>query len=65
MTSRGSLTASPRLECCSVTYDVLVNVVTKEDPDRKVPFSSLSKSGGIVNAYNALLMAEKVVKEKE
>ncbi|WP_298427954.1 S8 family serine peptidase [uncultured Kordia sp.] len=29
-----------------------------------VPFSSLSKSGKIVNAYNALLMAEEVSKKK-
>jgi hypothetical protein len=36
--------------------------------DRKkkklVPFSTLSKSGKIVNAYNALLMAEKISKTK-
>ena len=49
----------------AVRYDTLVDLPTKEDPDRKVPFSSLSKSGGIVNAYNALLMAEKVVKDKK
>ncbi len=36
----------------------------KRDPN-KVPFSSLSKSGKIVNAYNALLMAEKVSKKKK
>jgi subtilisin family serine protease len=35
----------------------------KRDPN-KVPFSSLSKSGKIVNAYNALLMAEEVSKKK-
>ncbi|MBC8753557.1 S8 family serine peptidase [Kordia sp. YSTF-M3] len=36
----------------------------KKDP-KKVPFSSLSKSGKIVNAYNALLMAEEVSKKKK
>ncbi|WP_205318037.1 S8 family serine peptidase [Kordia sp. SMS9] len=36
----------------------------KRDP-KKVPFSSLSKSGKIVNAYNALLMAEEVSKKKK
>ena len=65
MTSRRSLTASPRLECCSVKYDVLVNVPTKENPKQQLPFSELSKSGDIVNAYNGLLMAEKVVKEEK
>ncbi|WP_430409320.1 S8 family serine peptidase [Kordia sp.] len=35
----------------------------KRDPN-KVPFSSLSKSGKIVNAYNALLLAEQVSKNK-
>ena len=29
------------------------------DEDSKVPFKSLSKSGKIVNAYNALIMASK------
>jgi subtilisin family serine protease len=31
----------------------------------KVPFSNLSSTGGIVNAYQALLMAEKIVSEKK
>ena len=49
----------------AVRYDILANLPTKENPEQKVPFSSLSKSGSIVNAYNALLMAEKVVKGKK
>jgi len=49
----------------SVKYDILVDVPTKENPEQQLPFSELSKSGGIVNAYNALLMAEQVVKGKE
>ncbi len=36
----------------------------KRNPN-KVPFSSLSKSGKIVNAYNALLMAEEVSMKKK
>jgi len=30
----------------------------------KVKFSTISKTGGIVNAYNSLILAEKVVNEK-
>ncbi|WP_430410615.1 S8 family serine peptidase [Kordia sp.] len=37
----------------------------EERNPEKVPFSSLSKSGKIVNAYNALLMAEEVSKKKK
>ncbi|MGH1384462.1 S8 family serine peptidase [Kordia sp.] len=36
----------------------------EKQPPNKIPFSSLSKSGKIVNAYNALLMAEEVSKKK-
>lgn len=34
------------------------------EPSTKVPFADLCKSGKIINAYNALLMAEKVSKNK-
>ena len=35
-------------------------------PKRKlIPFNKLSKNGGIVNAYNALVMAEEAVKNKK
>ncbi|WP_420571376.1 S8 family serine peptidase [Kordia sp.] len=37
----------------------------EKQPAKKIPFSSLSKSGKIVNAYNALLMAEEVSKKKK
>ncbi|WP_162200462.1 S8 family serine peptidase [Kordia jejudonensis] len=51
-----------------VSYDIMVLKPyangEKRDPN-KVPFSSLSKSGKIVNAYNALLLAEKVSKKKQ
>ncbi len=38
-------------------------VVVGGDPKNKQPFSKLCKSGKIVNAYNALLMAEKMSKK--
>jgi subtilisin family serine protease len=49
--------------------DVIMSSVTKVDnkvkiedkgDSRKVSFSELSVAGGIVNAYNALLQAEKI-----
>lgn len=46
-------------------YDISVNVSSDFENEVLVPFSSLSKSGKIVNAYNALLMAEKVSKKKK
>jgi len=46
----------------SVKYDILVDVPTEENPEQQLLFSELSKSGGIVNAYNALLMAEQMAK---
>lgn len=48
----------------SVKYDILVDVPTKENPEQQLLFNELSKSGGIVNAYNAMLMAEEFVKGK-
>ena len=48
-----------------VEYDIMVSVPTKDNPDRMLPFNELSKSGKIVNVYNALLMAEQVVKAKK
>eukprot|EP00218_Dolichomastix_sp_CCMP3274_P014570 CAMPEP_0170150440 /NCGR_PEP_ID=MMETSP0033_2-20121228/46421_1 /TAXON_ID=195969 /ORGANISM="Dolichomastix tenuilepis, Strain CCMP3274" /LENGTH=333 /DNA_ID=CAMNT_0010387473 /DNA_START=68 /DNA_END=1069 /DNA_ORIENTATION=+ len=43
-----------------VSYDIMVNKPSTSKEKELVPFSSLSKSGKIVNAYNALLMAEEV-----
>ncbi len=37
------------------------SLVIKPGSDEKVPFSSLSVTGGIVNAYNALKMADSIV----
>jgi len=49
-----------------ITPEILVFVPTedKEIPDVK-PFKELSKSGKIINAYNALLLAKKMVEDKE
>ncbi len=48
-----------------VSYDIMVNKPSTSTEKELVPFSSLSKSGKIVNAYNALLMAEEVSKKKK
>jgi len=42
--------------------EVLSDVVVGGNPEDKRPFISLSKSGKIVNAYKALVMAEKMSK---
>ncbi|WP_430410613.1 S8 family serine peptidase [Kordia sp.] len=47
------------------SYDIMVNKPSLSKEKELVPFSSLSKSGKIVNAYNALLLAEQVSKEKK
>ncbi|WP_430410783.1 S8 family serine peptidase [Kordia sp.] len=47
------------------SYDIMVNKPSLSKEKELVPFSSLSKSGKIVNAYNALLMAEEVSKKKK
>ncbi|WP_046758692.1 S8 family serine peptidase [Kordia jejudonensis] len=48
-----------------VSYDIMVNTPSMSEEKELVPFSSLSKSGKIVNAYNALLMAEEVSNKKK
>ncbi|WP_046757833.1 S8 family serine peptidase [Kordia jejudonensis] len=48
-----------------VSYDIMVNKPSASKEKELVPFSSLSKSGKIVNAYNALLLAEEVSKKKK
>ncbi len=47
----------------SVKYDLEVQVPGEKEGTLK-PFSELSKSGGVVNAYNALLLAKKYSKKK-
>ena len=48
-----------------VTINWEVNKPPTTNNKELVPFSTLSKSGKIVNAYNALLMAEEVSKKKK
>ncbi|PTX58827.1 subtilase family protein [Kordia periserrulae] len=48
-----------------ISLDIMVNKPSTKKEKELVPFSSLSKSGKIVNAYNALLMAEEVSKKKK
>ena len=43
-----------------VTYNIKVEIKQEDGTKKTVPFSGLSKSGKVVNAYNALLMAEKI-----
>ncbi len=45
-----------------LTIDIIVNKPSFDKKKEKVPFSSLSKSGKIVNAYNALIMADSISK---
>lgn len=43
-------------------YDIEVNI---PGSDKKIPFSELSKSGKVLNLYNAMQLAEKVNKTKK
>ena len=43
-----------------IEYTLDVSTPTKEDPEKTTPFNKLSKSGRVLNAYNALLMADRV-----
>ncbi|MFD2563298.1 S8 family peptidase [Aquimarina rubra] len=45
-------------------YNIDVEI-TVDDSKKMVPFSSLSKSGRVVNAYNALVMADAISKSKK
>ena len=48
----------------SVTsFDTNVEIVQEDGTKKMVPFSELSKSGGVVNAYNAMRMAEKMAEK--
>lgn len=41
-----------------------IPVISPSDPEKKVPFSSLSVSGRMINAYNALILAKQVQDKK-
>ena len=40
------------------------NIIVAGDPKDEKPFTEMCKSGKIVNAYNAFVMAEKMTKKK-
>ncbi len=42
------------------SYDIDVEIKQEDGTKKMVPFAELSKSGKIINAYNALLMAEEM-----
>lgn len=46
------------------SYNVLVNIAEEDEDPNMVSFSSLSKSGKIANAYNALLLANQIANSK-
>ncbi|WP_299900095.1 S8 family serine peptidase [uncultured Aquimarina sp.] len=48
-----------------ISYDVTVAMKQEDGSVKQVPFSELSKSGKVVNAYNALVLAEKMSKNKK
>ena len=48
-----------------ISYNINVEVKQNDGTKKLVPFSELSKSGKIVNAYNALLLAEQISKTKK
>ncbi|WP_298779296.1 S8 family serine peptidase [uncultured Polaribacter sp.] len=43
-------------------YTLEVSTPTKEDKNKTTPFNQLSKSGKVLNAYNALIMADSISK---
>ncbi len=43
-----------------IQYNFPVKTPTEDDKDKTTPFNELSKSGKIINAYNALVMAERI-----
>lgn len=47
-----------------IEYTIPVATPTEDDPDKMTPFNELSKSGKVLNAYNALIMAERVSRGK-
>ncbi|AWG24310.1 S8 family serine peptidase [Flavobacterium kingsejongi] len=48
-----------------ISYDIMVNRPAENGSNDKIHFSELSKSGKVVNAYNALLMAKEGAKKKK
>ena len=48
-----------------VAYTFSVKVPTEDDKNKMMPFNQLSRSGKIINAYNAFIMAAKIAKKKK
>lgn len=47
------------------SYHLDVKIYEEDDTTKMIPFSELSKTGKVVNAYNALLMAKELSKSKK
>ncbi len=45
-------------------FSIEVKTPTEEDKNKKTPFNRLSKSGKILNAYNAMIMADSISRAK-
>ncbi|QTD36720.1 hypothetical protein JL193_11290 [Polaribacter batillariae] len=43
-------------------YKIEVNTPTEDNKNKTTPFNQLSKSGKVLNAYNALIMADSISK---
>ncbi len=48
-----------------VSYNIDVEIKQEDGTKKPIPFSQLSKSGKVVNAYNALVLAEQISKSKK
>lgn len=48
-----------------ISYNITIEIPQEDETLELIPFTQLSKSGKVVNAYNALLMAEQISKSKE
>ena len=48
-----------------IEYTFPVKTPTKEDNTKTTPFNEISKSGKIVNVYNALIMADEISKQRK
>ena len=51
--------------CIEQSVTQITELVTKPKTTEKVAFSSFSKTGGVINAYNAFLIADKISKRKK
>ncbi|MCL7752464.1 S8 family serine peptidase [Polaribacter sp. Z022] len=47
-----------------IEYTIKVNTPTKKDKNKTTPFNQISKSGKVLNAYNALIMADSIARNQ-